>query len=69
MNRLPTTRLIAIMALITGSNLLPVPPACAQEEANGVLEEVIVIGMRRQGRTATTTPVPVDLFQRKILKV
>ena len=32
------------------------------------LDEVIVVGTRRQGRTTTNTPVPVDVFKRQDLE-
>lgn len=36
--------------------------AIAQDTAADTLEEIIVVGTRRQDRTATDTPVPVDVF-------
>jgi len=32
------------------------------------LDEIIIVGSRRQGRTATNTPVPVDVFNRQDLE-
>ena len=32
------------------------------------LDEIIIVGTRRQGRTATNTPVPVDVFNRQDLE-
>lgn len=39
--------------------------AIAQQEMAGTLEEVVVLGTRRKGRTAVETPVPVDVFNRQ----
>ena len=32
------------------------------------LDEIIIVGTRRQGRTATNTPGPVDVFNRQDLE-
>jgi iron complex outermembrane receptor protein len=42
--------------------------ALAQQEVDRTLDEIIIVGTRRQGRTATNTPVPVDVFQRQELE-
>ena len=39
--------------------------ASAQQEVVDTLEEVVVVGTRRQGRTAVETAVPVDVFNRQ----
>ena len=39
--------------------------AIAQEEVVNTLEEVVVLGTRRQGRTNVETAVPVDVFNRQ----
>jgi iron complex outermembrane receptor protein len=39
--------------------------AIAQQEVVSTLDEVVVVGTRRQGRTAVETPVPVDVFNRQ----
>ena len=39
--------------------------AFAQREVVNTLEEVVVVGTRRQGRTAVETAVPVDVFNRQ----
>ncbi len=39
--------------------------AFAQQEVVNTLEEVVVVGTRRQGRTAVETAVPVDVFNRQ----
>ncbi len=39
--------------------------AIAQQEVTETLEEVVVVGTRRQGRTAVETAVPVDVFNRQ----
>jgi iron complex outermembrane receptor protein len=39
--------------------------AFAQQEVVNSLEEVVVVGTRRQGRTAVETAVPVDVFNRQ----
>ena len=39
--------------------------AFAQQEVVDTLEEVVVVGTRRQGRTAVETAVPVDVFNRQ----
>ncbi len=41
--------------------------AIAQQEAAEILEEIVVLGTRRQGRTAIETAVPVDVFNRQDL--
>lgn len=40
----------------------------AQDEVDRTLEEIIVVGTRRQDRTTTTTPVPVDVFEQQDLE-
>jgi len=42
--------------------MVSVEDSFAQQEVSDILEEVIVIGTRREGRTSIDTPVPVDLF-------
>lgn len=39
--------------------------AIAQQEAADTLDEVVVVGTRRKGRTAVETAVPVDVFNRQ----
>ena len=41
------------------------PTATAQEEVTSAFEEIVVLGTRREGRTAIETPVPVDVFNRQ----
>jgi iron complex outermembrane receptor protein len=41
--------------------------ALAQDDAEELLEEIIVVGTRRTDRTAANTPVPVDVFNRQDL--
>jgi len=41
--------------------------ATAQDGADEAVEEIIVVGTRRQDRTATNTAVPVDVFNRQEL--
>jgi iron complex outermembrane receptor protein len=47
---------------------LPPCAAIAQDEVDQTLDEIIIVGTRRQGRTATNTPVPVDVFKRQELE-
>jgi len=41
--------------------------AIAQQEVVRTLDEIVVVGTRRQGRTAIDTAVPVDVFNREAL--
>ncbi len=41
--------------------------ALAQQEVVKTLDEIVIIGTRRQGRTAVETAVPVDVFNREAL--
>lgn len=41
--------------------------ATAQQEVVGTLDEIVIVGTRRQGRTAVETAVPVDVFNREAL--
>jgi len=41
--------------------------AIAQQEVDETLDDIIVVGTRRAGRTASNTPVPVDVFNRQDL--
>ena len=36
----------------------------AQEEVVATLDEIVVVGTRRKGRTAIETAVPIDVFNR-----
>ena len=48
-----------IVALICAPFLLP---AAMAEESGATIEEVVVLGTRRAGRTSTDSPVPIDVF-------
>lgn len=39
--------------------------AVAQQKQADTLEEIVVVGTRRKGRTAVESPVPVDVFSRQ----
>jgi iron complex outermembrane receptor protein len=54
----PTASMILVAALVPCD-------AFAQQEVVNTLEEVVVVGTRRQGRTAVETAVPVDVFNRQ----
>jgi iron complex outermembrane receptor protein len=41
--------------------------ATAQQQGAETLDEVVVVGTRRQGRTAIETAVPVDVFDRQAI--
>ena len=41
--------------------------AIAQQEVVKTLDEIVIIGTRRQGRTAVETAVPVDVFNRPVI--
>ena len=56
----PTAILLLVGALAPGK-------VAAQEEIVQTLEEVVVIGTRRQGRTNVETAVPIDVFNRQDL--
>jgi iron complex outermembrane receptor protein len=63
MNRLvawfaPAASMILVAALVPCG-------AFAQQEVVSTPEEVVVVGTRRQGRTAVETAVPVDVFNRQ----
>lgn len=62
-HRLPLS--VAIIAIVGGA--LPIDEVRAQGDAEPSLEEIIVVGSRRPGRTAANTPVPVDVFNREDL--
>lgn len=56
------TRAATLLVLVP--TLLPDHAAQAQPDEEGsVIEEVIVVGTRREGRTLVNTPVPVDVLQ------
>lgn len=54
----PAASMIPVAALVPCG-------AFAQQEVVNSLEEVVVVGTRRQGRTAVETAVPVDVFNRQ----
>ncbi|RLA34305.1 MAG: TonB-dependent receptor [Gammaproteobacteria bacterium] len=55
-----TTSIFAVAALAPCN-------AIAQQEVVKTVEEIVVVGTRRQGRTAIETAVPVDVFNRQAL--
>ena len=55
-----TTSAFAIGALSAGG-------AIAQDGVDETLDEIIIVGTRRQGRTTTNSAVPVDVFNRQDL--
>ena len=57
----PLVRL-ATAALSCAMCAAPVQPALAQERTAETPEEIVVVGTRRQNRTVTETPVPIDIF-------
>ena len=62
MARTPITRTgVAVCAFLAGTSLAP--PVVGQDSGVAEIEEIIVVGTRRAGRTLTNTPVPVDLIQ------
>ena len=63
----PITWFVLITSTFAFSALLPFT-AIAQQEVDETLDEIIIVGTRRQGRTATNTPVPVDVFNRQDLE-
>lgn len=52
-----------ILGALCGFILQPINPAFSQDEEVEEIEEVVVIGSRVAPRTATESPVPVDVFQ------
>ena len=54
---------VAGMALAAA--LAPQTVAAQEEEVTSAFEEIVVLGTRRQGRTAIETAVPVDVFNRQ----
>ena len=54
----PAAGIISIVALAPCS-------ANAQQEVVSTFEEIVVVGTRREGRTAIETPVPIDVFNRQ----
>ena len=65
MNKNPQVALFAPIASMISVAALAPCDAIAQQEAVDALEEVVVVGTRRQGRTAVETAVPVDVFNRQ----
>lgn len=61
---------VAWFALTTGMFVVAALAPCnaiAQQKTVETLEEIVVVGTRRQGRTAVETAVPVDVFNRQAL--
>ena len=56
------------MLMIAVSLALGLSVATAQDGADEAVEEIIVGGTRRAGRTKANTPVPVDVFNRQELE-
>jgi iron complex outermembrane receptor protein len=56
---------IAPIASITLIAAISPREAIAQQEIVSTFEEIVVVGTRRQGRTAIETPVPIDVFNRQ----
>jgi iron complex outermembrane receptor protein len=54
--------MLPILVAAIPSSILP-PDALAREEVNRTLEEIVVVGTRREGRTVTNSPVPIDVFR------
>jgi iron complex outermembrane receptor protein len=57
-----------VAAVTLALGIVLAPPAIAQNAVDEPVEEIIVVGTRREGRTKTTTPVPVDVFNRQDLE-
>lgn len=66
-NNNPPIAWFALTASIFAFGTLTPCLASAQQEVDATLDEIIIVGTRRQGRTTTNTPVPVDLFNRQDL--
>jgi iron complex outermembrane receptor protein len=62
MNKLPIKIWLAIAAILIAPGATAADADEALQEDEVVLEEVIVVGTRRQDRTALDTPVPIDVF-------
>ena len=62
MNKLPIRYWLAITAILIAPGAIAADADEALQEDDYILEEVIVVGTRRQDRTALDTPVPIDVF-------
>ena len=58
-----TGPLASVPIIFAALTIADAPSVHAQESDNIRLEEIVVVGTRRQGRTITDSPVPVDVFQ------
>lgn len=61
----PRWKCVVLTAVIS---VTPLDSIRAQEPGTATLEEIIVVGTRRSGRTASNTPVPIDVFSTEDLQ-
>ena len=64
MNKSKAALFVPVAGMISVAALVPCS-ANAQQEVVSTFEEIVVVGTRRQGRTAIETPVPIDVFNRQ----
>ena len=62
MKKLPRRTKLIVLTITLVSSMASADSVRAQDGVDETLEEIIVVGTRRQNRTATDTPVPVDVF-------
>ena len=67
MQRVPRLAWLAITTGVLVFGTLSPGVGLAQVEVDKTLEEIIVVGTRRQDRTAVDTPVPIDVFSEEDL--
>ena len=59
------TWLTPVAGVALAAALAPQTVAAQEEEVTSAFEEIVVLGTRRQGRTAIETAVPFDVFNRQ----
>ena len=65
--KIPGPATLTAMAVVSVFGAFSTGVAIAQTSVEETIDEIIIVGTRRQGRTTTNTPVPVDLFNRQDL--
>jgi iron complex outermembrane receptor protein len=60
---MPRATKTAVRLLAPALFVLPGEGIAAQKDPGAILEEIIVVGTRREARTVSNSPVPVDAFQ------
>ncbi|MFQ5982645.1 MAG: TonB-dependent receptor plug domain-containing protein, partial [Woeseiaceae bacterium] len=68
MKRPPRPVGFALLTSVIAVGTLSPCASIAQDEVDVTIDEIIIVGTRRQGRTAIDTPVPVDVFNEEDLQ-